>query len=93
MGVTGLLVRAGAARPHVLVAAMPGGAAMRLAAELWAQARNTGRPTASDADLDADVILAAQALTLGVADVVVATTNPGHIARFVPAEFWQNITP
>ena len=66
--------------------------AMRLAAELWAQARNTGQPTAHDAALDCDVILAAQALTLNT-PVVVATGNPAHLARFVPAELWSNITP
>src|SRR5947209_7574622 len=32
---------------------------MLLAAELWAQARNTGRPTASPDSLDADCILVA----------------------------------
>jgi predicted nucleic acid-binding protein len=66
--------------------------AMRLAAELWAQARSAGRPTASDPALDADVILAAQAITLNTA-VVVATGNPAHLKRFVPAELWSNITP
>jgi len=68
-------------------------AAMRKAAELWALARQQGQPTAADAAIDADVILAAQALTLGSPDVVIATTNVGHLARFVPAEFWQNIQP
>jgi predicted nucleic acid-binding protein len=68
-------------------------AAMRKAAELWAQARQTGQPTSGDKTIDADIILAAQAHTLGVADVVVATTNVGHLGRFVPAENWQNITP
>ena len=68
-------------------------AAMRKAAELWAQARQLGRQTAADPALDADVILAAQALTLGAPSVVVATTNVGHLGRFVPAELWQNITP
>jgi len=67
-------------------------AAMRRAAELWALARQRGQPTAGDKTIDADVILAAQALTLGVA-VVVATTNVGHLARFVPADHWQNIRP
>lgn len=67
-------------------------AAMRLAAELWATARQRGRPTAGNKAIDADVILAAQALTLGAA-VVVATTNIGHLSRFVPAELWQNIAP
>jgi hypothetical protein len=39
------------------------------------------------------MVLAAQALTLGEPDVVVATTNIGHLSRFVPAELWQDITP
>lgn len=65
---------------------------MRLAAELWAQARTTGKPTATAAALACDVILAAQALCLN-ATVVVATGNPAHIARFVPAELWSSITP
>lgn len=65
---------------------------MRRAAELWAQARNTGHPTAPDPALDGDVILAAQALCLNT-PVVVATGNPAHLARFVPAELWSNITP
>jgi predicted nucleic acid-binding protein len=67
--------------------------AMRRAAELWAMARQQGRPTAADTDLDADVILAAQCLTLGVSPVVVATTNIGHLSRFVAAELWQNLLP
>ncbi len=68
-------------------------AAMRRAAELWAQARQQGQPTAGDNTIDGDIILAAQALTLGVASVVIATTNVGHLARFVPADLWQNIAP
>src|SRR5579859_6816875 len=35
------------------------------AAEFWAAARNIGRQSASDASLDADMILAAQAALLG----------------------------
>jgi predicted nucleic acid-binding protein len=68
--------------------------AMRLAARFWADARNQGQPTASDESLDADVILAAQAATLnGNAEdgVVVATTNPRHLSRFVDAKLWQDI--
>ena len=65
---------------------------MRRAAELWAQARNTGLQTAPDPALDCDIILAAQTLSLGV-PVVVATANPGHLSRFVTADMWQNIQP
>ena len=68
-------------------------AAMRRAAELWAQARQQGQPTAGDNTIDADMILAAQALMLGEPQVVVATTNVGHLSRFVPADDWQNIVP
>ena len=64
---------------------------MRLAAELWAQARTRGLPTADPKELDADVVLAAQALSLGDAKVMVATVNVGHIAQFVAADVWQNI--
>jgi predicted nucleic acid-binding protein len=67
--------------------------AMRLAAELWAQARQQGQPTAGDKTIDCDIILAAQALTLGVPDVLIATDNIGHLSRFVPAELWPNIVP
>ncbi len=68
-------------------------AAMRRAAELWAQARQQGQPTAPDNTIDADMILAAQALTLGTPDVVIATTNISHLSLFVPAELWQAISP
>ena len=67
-------------------------AAMRCAADLWAQARNAGQPTVVDWALDCDVILAAQALTLG-APAVIATTNIAHLSRFTQAELWQNIVP
>ena len=66
--------------------------AMRRAAELWAQARLGGYQTASNTALDGDVILAAQSLTLGV-PIVVATDNVAHLARYVPAQDWQSITP
>lgn len=68
-------------------------AAMRRAADLWAQVRRSGRPTAADQALDADVILGAQALTCGEVDFVIATTNVGHLSRFAPAEIWPKIVP
>ena len=57
--------------------------------------RNAGTPTAGVDALDGDVILAAQALSLGVAtqDLVVATTNVAHLSLFVPADLWTNIVP
>lgn len=69
--------------------------ALRLAAKLWAQARNAGMPTADPKELDCDVLIAAQALTIGTStsDLVIATTNVGHLARFVAADLWTNITP
>ena len=68
--------------------------AMLMAAELWARARKGGYATAGDESLDADVILAAQASLLagGGQEVVVATTNVRHVARFVPAKKWEEIT-
>ena len=66
-------------------------AAMLKAAEFWADARRQGHPTAHDAALDADVILAGQAATIGKRKVIVASTNPRHLQRFVAAEHWQNI--
>ena len=65
--------------------------AMRRAAELWARARQQGQPTASDASLDADMILIGQASTLGIPEAIIATTNVGHLAAFAPADLWQNI--
>jgi hypothetical protein len=52
VGLTGALLRGGAARPHVLIAAVPGGTVVRLAAE--AEARRRGWPcalTPADTDL------------------------------------------
>ena len=66
--------------------------AMRQAAAFWAQARQQGQPTAGDKTIDGDVILAAQAATLGVPDAIIATTNVGHLSRFVAADLWQNVS-
>ena len=57
-------------------------------AELWADARKRGRPTADPKELDCDVILAAQAIE---ARAIVATENVGHLSRYVTAKDWRKI--
>ena len=63
------------------------------AAELWATSRQAGMPTADPKELDGDVILAAQAILAGEGgeEVVIATTNVGHLSRFVDAREWPDI--
>ncbi len=63
---------------------------MLKAAELWADARRVGRSTADPKELDADVILAAQAIEVGA---IVATENVGHLGRYVTAKDWRTIIP
>ena len=62
--------------------------AMRRAAEFWAEVRRGGIPTAGKEALDADAILAAQAVTAAQPGdrVIVATTNIGHLGRFPGVE-------
>ena len=69
--------------------------ALRLGAKLWAGARSAGTATADPKELDADVLIAAQALDMGLppSDFVIATVNVGHLALFAPAGLWTNITP
>jgi predicted nucleic acid-binding protein len=69
-------------------------ATMQMAAQLWADARRRGRPTSGPGALDADSILAAQALLLaGPSDAVtIATENVGHLGQFVDARSWASIT-
>ncbi len=59
------------------------------------QSRQAGTPTADPQVLDEDVILAAQALTMSIpaSDLIVATSNVRHLARYVPADVWQKIVP
>lgn len=66
-------------------------ASIRQAAKFWAQARQQGQPTAGDKTIDGDMILAGQAAALGETNLIIATTNVGHLARFAPADLWQNI--
>ncbi len=68
---------------------------LRLACQLWAQARNAGTPTSDPKELDGDVIISAQARGLGLLPpaYIVATTNVGHLSLFVPADIWTNIAP
>lgn len=66
---------------------------LETAAQLWANSRRSGNPTASREALDADVIIAAQTLSMGLpaSDYIVATTNVTHLSRFVHCEVWSNI--
>lgn len=63
---------------------------MRLAAHYWATARRAGRSVGDPKELNADVILAAQAT---LANAIVATDNVTHLAQFVEARPWTAIKP
>lgn len=39
------------------------------------------------------MILIAQAMNLSLPDVIIVTTNIGHLSRFIQADLWQNINP
>lgn len=58
------------------------------AAEMWAETRNRGKPTAHPKSLDADMIIAAQAEHIGA---VLATSNAKHFVDFVDARDWHEI--
>ncbi len=62
------------------------------AAELWADARKSGRPSARDDSLDGDMLLCAHALIDCGGDCIIATTNPGHLTRYAAAMLWETIT-
>jgi predicted nucleic acid-binding protein len=66
-------------------------AVMRQAAILWAEARQQGRPAADNKALDADMILADQAIVQCTGNIVIATTNVKHFPPSVEADTWQNI--
>lgn len=58
------------------------------AAQLWAENRINGTPTAPPDSLDGDVLLAAQAIEV---NGVVITENTRHIGRMVTATRWNNL--
>lgn len=68
-------------------------AVMDQASTFWAEARKMGKPTATDAALDGDMILSAQAWILSGQgnEVIVATTNIKHINMFCDAHIWSDI--
>ena len=63
------------------------------AAELWADARNRGLPTAHAQALDADVILAAQVISSGYypTDFCIATSNVAHFGDYATPMNWESI--
>ena len=61
---------------------------MRKAADLWAEARATGAPTAPPDALDGDVLLAAQALLVSG---LVVTKNRKHLSRYVAVSTWEDL--
>jgi predicted nucleic acid-binding protein len=66
---------------------------MLKAAEMWAQIRQQGKPTANNQALDGDVILAAQALLLARQEFsyMIATSNTKHLLLFAEAKDWREI--
>ena len=61
---------------------------MLTAADLWAQSRKRGRPTADVKELDCDVVLAAQAIESGAE---ILTENVGHLEQFVTVHQWSSL--
>jgi predicted nucleic acid-binding protein len=66
---------------------------MLKAAELWAQARNQGKPTADNKALDGDVILASQSILVANYghEVMIALSNKKYLSVFIDAREWQEI--
>src|SRR5262249_6922793 len=63
---------------------------MRLAAELWAQTRISGRPRGTEEELDGDVILAAQAQQAGGQ---IITVNDKHFRDIADVFDWRSFQP
>ena len=69
--------------------------ALKLAAQLWANVRKMGMPTADQRELDCDILIAAQVLDLALpaGSFIVATGNTRHLSRLIACDVWQNINP
>jgi hypothetical protein len=69
--------------------------ALRMASTRWARSRAAGASTADPKELDGDVLIAAQAFDMGFpsSDLIIATTNPGHLSQFVRCDLWTDIKP
>jgi predicted nucleic acid-binding protein len=67
-----------------------------LAADIWSSARASGQPTAGDKNLDADMIICGTWQDLATRypgqQVVIATTNVRHLARFTNAVRWEDLS-
>jgi predicted nucleic acid-binding protein len=61
---------------------------MLLAAQLWADARKNGTPTANKFALDGDVILSTQAIQ---SNAVIVTENTSHLSQFTLAIHWNEL--
>ena len=60
----------------------------KIAEELWAKARVNGYPSASNDSLDADVLLAAQAIDIKAS---VITENVKHLKNYVETYHWKHL--
>lgn len=58
------------------------------AAELWADARQRGQPTASPSAIDADALIAAQAIEV---QATVVTGNRRHLQQWVTIQPWPSV--
>ncbi|MBE9142638.1 PIN domain-containing protein [Planktothrix mougeotii] len=69
---------------------------VELAAEVWAQARLLGTPTADEKNIDIDMMIVAHWRLLTEEfpgrSVVISTTNVKHLGLFSNAEKWQDIS-
>ena len=75
---------------------VPATRTIRIAADLWADLRRRGRSVGPDRDLQADVILAAQALELTAEgyETWIATDNLRHLRQlYRQSALWEDIGP